>query len=478
MNGRSFILLVVGLSSVAGDYARYEEFVRQQSKNETFVRLFKQFVQQLQDQSQTLRTNVQEDITFPCTPYPQPEGKTTSVHKLRPMDVKVIGAIGDSITAGTGIKASTVIGLLKEDRGLSWSVGGDGSIKTEITLPNILRVYGTDVKGYSRGWGPVWMESVSHLNLANPGDKSENMPGQAEDLVERMKREPGVNFNDDWKVITVFVGGNDLCDFCDDKEKFRAENYVAHIQTALDYLHANVPRAFVNLVEILDISVVKRLNQNLVCDALHLFLCACAAYPADSEAEAELQMETVRYRELMNQMVLSGRYDTRDDFTVVVQPFFRNTMPPDLNGKPDLSYFAPDCFHLSLKGHRAATEALWNNMIEPVGKKRTMWTPGELVECPTAEAPYFYTYKNSPGSYLGSPFSPDQDLSDTEAEQNPAGRSGSSSLIIATVVSMTGVIVLVLSVVVGWRVWKNRHSKSGEKTIMFKAYQKRAYEAI
>lgn len=29
----------------------------------------------------------------------------------------------------------------------------------------------------------------------------------------------------------------------------------------------------------------------------------------------------------------------------------------------DLSYFAPDCFHLSEKGHKAAAEALWNNMV-------------------------------------------------------------------------------------------------------------------
>lgn len=35
----------------------------------------------------------------------------------------------------------------------------------------------------------------------------------------------------------------------------------------------------------------------------------------------------------------------------------------DGTDKPDLSYFAPDCFHLSAKGHRAAADALWNNMV-------------------------------------------------------------------------------------------------------------------
>lgn len=33
------------------------------------------------------------------------------------------------------------------------------------------------------------------------------------------------------------------------------------------------------------------------------------------------------------------------------------------NGETDLSFFSPDCFHLSQKGHEAAADALWNNMV-------------------------------------------------------------------------------------------------------------------
>lgn len=40
------------------------------------------------------------------------------------------------------------------------------------------------------------------------------MPGQAKLIVERMKADKNINFDEDWKVITLFVGGNDLCDFC------------------------------------------------------------------------------------------------------------------------------------------------------------------------------------------------------------------------------------------------------------------------
>lgn len=46
----------------------------------------------------------------------------------------------------------------------------------------------------------------------------------------------------------------------------------------------------------------------------------------------------------------SGRYDTHDNFTVVIQPFMAHEQIPRLlNGDIDFSYFAPDCFHLSGK---------------------------------------------------------------------------------------------------------------------------------
>lgn len=33
------------------------------------------------------------------------------------------------------------------------------------------------------------------------------------------------------------------------------------------------------------------------------------------------------------------------------------------NGKPDLSFFAADCFHFSARGYAEMAMALWNNMV-------------------------------------------------------------------------------------------------------------------
>jgi len=337
-----------------------------------------------------------------------------------------------------------------------------------FTIPNILKGYNPSVTGYSKGLAVSAIgipDSIRQLNMADGGATSEAVPEQARDLVERMKTFDGVNFEEDWKLITLFIGGNDLCSFCDDKERYSAENYRDHIQEALDHLHDNVPRAFVNLVTVLDIFIVKRLSGGLVCDALHLYGCSCAAFPANSDAEAELVAETERYRRLTEELVHSGRYDTRDDFTVVVQPFWTDTVPPDNgDGEPDLSYFAPDCFHLSLKGHKAAAEALWNNM-EPVGLKRLNWTPGEAVECPSEENPYLYTYQNSDRTQgfgvVGQ--NQEQDIPNSKHAKN----SQDSGYIIATVTVSSAIAVsIVAMVVVGVLLWKKRRQGRPEREIL------------
>jgi predicted RNA-binding protein with EMAP domain len=42
-----------------------------------------------------------------------------------------------------------------------------------------------------------------------------DMPDQANDLIARLKNPNfGVDLMNEWKVITLFIGGNDLCDLC------------------------------------------------------------------------------------------------------------------------------------------------------------------------------------------------------------------------------------------------------------------------
>lgn len=118
---------------------------------------------------------------------------------------------------------------------------------------------------------------------------------------------------------------------------------------------------------------------------------------------------------LTEKLIGSGRYEGKDDFTVVVQPFLKNfTAPRQPNGKIDLTFFAPDCFHLSTKGHgnnkkfkrfliknnynlikAAIAIGIWNNMLQPVGNKSITLNIDDTIKCPTKKHPYFFTNINS-----------------------------------------------------------------------------------
>ncbi|KAF6105529.1 phospholipase B1 [Phyllostomus discolor] len=328
----------------------------------------------------------------------------TSVHRLKAADIKVIGALGDSLTAGNGAgsRPGDILDVFTQYRGLSWSVGGDGNLSTVTTLANILREFNPSLKGFSVGTGKE-NSPGAFLNQAVAGNVAGDLPVQARRLVDLMQNDTlKINFQQDWKIITMFIGGNDLCDFCNDLAQYSPQNFTDNIRRALDILHAEVPRAFVNLVKVLEITNLRELynEKKVSCPRLILRnLCPCVLTPEENSTELTALVEVNRrYQEMTHQLVESGRYDTREDFTVVLQPFFEKVdMPKTSEGLPDSSFFAPDCFHFSRKSHAHAASGLWTNMLEPVGQKTTRhdFESKINITCPNEAWPFLRTYKNS-----------------------------------------------------------------------------------
>jgi len=99
----------------------------------------------------------------------------------------------------------------------------------------------------------------------------------------------------------------------------------------------------------------------------------------------------------------------RLDFTVVVQPFmsgavhFPKTTINDTE-VTDQSYFAPDCFHFSRKGHSIAAAALWGNLFQDLNRKNSTFdfSQGDL-SCPDDNCPYIRTWANSRNCSAGVP---------------------------------------------------------------------------
>ncbi|CAF0857328.1 unnamed protein product [Adineta ricciae] len=332
-------------------------------------------------------------LTFNCPALTPSPTTPTSVHALRPADIKHVASMGDSLTAANGAKAHSIVAVIVEYRGVSWSIGGDDDLKSVVTLPNILRQFNSKLDGYSRGTGDR-NNSKAGFNVAKAGAISSDMPTQANLLVDRMIRALGAaKFAADWKLVTFFIGGNDLCGYCKDHDRFSAATYTNNIKRALDILKARMPRTLVNFVTVLNVAELEDLHEGIRCQSLQNFMCDCAV---NKKTREEVRVANLEYQKATSELIDSGIYDTSDDFTIVRQPFMEHMkVPLTGDGLSDFSYFAPDCFHFSQKGHEAAAIELWNNMMQKVGEKTSLWNLLDTLSCPAAGNGYIYTAKNS-----------------------------------------------------------------------------------
>ncbi|KAL7740716.1 hypothetical protein ACLKA6_000080 [Drosophila palustris] len=339
-----------------------------------------------------------DQVPFPC-PLNNTRSRIapTSVERLRPGDIDIIAAIGDSLSAGNGIMSATAFDMLNEFRGLAFSGGGLGDWRTYLTLPNILKVFNPQLYGYATGNSLVVNHRISHLSIAEPMIMSRDLVYQARVLIDLMRRDPHVDLQRHWKLLTVFVGNNDLCsDICHWNDPQSAiDQHARDLRKAFRLLRDHVPRLLINLIVAPNIQLtMSRLTGavSLQCFMVHRLACNCLISDRLSPAQRRQRQETILRWQQVDLAVARLPEFQRQDFAIIAHPMITNMTTPVLpNGKTDWRLFSHDCFHFSQRTHAMVSNLLWNSMLLPDEQKprpNVLPQPFQWFRCPTEDQPY------------------------------------------------------------------------------------------
>lgn len=243
----------------------------------------------------------------------------------------------------------------------------------------------------------------AQFNVAENIATTSDMPYNAEKLVNRMRLDSRVDWENHWKLLTFMIGGNDFCsDVCyqtNATQWINADQEKYLIQT-LRYLKKTMPRTLVNLVPSplvsLSFSMDNVKGLPFTCSLSRPIECSCLFGPTYSKNRDDYHRLERNFVKIMERVSYMPEFHS-NDFTVVYQPFFKEAKVFYADsGQMDIKMMAIDCVHFSQKGHAISANGLWNNMMEPVGDKSLGFRPVfNQFRCPSELVPYVYTNYNS-----------------------------------------------------------------------------------
>jgi len=281
--------------------------------------------------------------------------------------------------------------------------GGKGDA-SQVTLPYLLSHYNQSLTGSSTGWAlpqlPSWSGNFGYsypdrdaMNVALTNSYSSHLSLQVAQL-QRYSSNIS-DFQDRWKLLTILIGANDLCDggneACDgnaDHSSAVASRFEANLRSALVALKGSMSRIVIQIVSLFNLSSVFQIrNSHWWCRTLHHVVnneCSCIDKSVDggktvsSQQLANLDNTTARLNDVIERLTLEFNLQ-RPDFAVVNVVAVKGQVIPSAPYLTNL-----DCFHPSAFAHTVFAKTLWNSLFD---KKRI---PGPITDatplyCPSGD---------------------------------------------------------------------------------------------
>ncbi|KAF1770696.1 hypothetical protein GCK72_002517 [Caenorhabditis remanei] len=292
-----------------------------------------------------------------------------SVADISPEDITIIAAMGDALATGIGLWPNADI----EFRGASFPIGGDSTIDGLITIPNILREFSPKIVGVSHGMGADLPDH--QLNVAQTGASTKDLYKQAVELTRRIKKLTEVNYLEEWIMIIITIGTEEICTRCD------GPSY-EHIKRAIEHLQIEIPKALVVLLGPVHVSSFHEQKSNLLKSR-----CQCSRNQTEGFMYDVSRKWSKVWRDI--QKYVETGVTSRPTFGMISYPMVTIT------SRYPSGLFIRDKPLLNRRGHNYATKWLWNRLI---GGDLYNLSSATLSQdnyfCPSVGCPYFRTYAN------------------------------------------------------------------------------------
>ncbi|CAP23940.1 Protein CBG02607 [Caenorhabditis briggsae] len=317
----------------------------------------------------------------------------TSVHQLHPSQIDVIAALGDSVTVAQAAKSSSIFEILEQYPGISFVTGDDVTLNEQSTLINMFQKFSPRVKGGSSDR----IRKFYDFNFAVPGSFSYELPDQAKKLVKTLKRRLGTDNSKKWKLVNIFIGHNDLCQFCNNETLHGPETFGNAIRSTLFIIQSDIPNVFVNIMPPINVQIHSQAHQvSPFCELSHKKTCPCIFELDKKDYKKIKEKFDEQLREITNEF--NEKNNDSNDFAVVIAPAMDLKSIPLLDNKPNVGLLALDCFHLSPIAHDVAAKQIWKGLFEPIQSKTitNQTSVGfDRFVCPPTECSFLRTSKNS-----------------------------------------------------------------------------------
>lgn len=310
-------------------------------------------------------------------------------YHLRPQDIKSITALGDSITAGFGmISGRPPLSTVLEYRGKVFSIGGDPD---EHTISNFLSVYNPHLKGASVGTTMPFAKG-NNLNNGVSGAKTQDLDGEVTRLV-KLYNSKYKDFKDEWKLITLFIGANNVCLLCTPPitklpGKADADVFESNVRHVLDRIRNEIGTSFINLVGLFNVSSVYEASRGdpyceFVFDPSHMTVCSCIQADKEQRHAADLVIHEYNTRLKKLEIEYKHKYS---NMGISYQPGFTQF---EIAKYKQAYLSGVDCFHPNKCANQAMALLLWNNMFSNSTEKNIPMKMESIeIVCPNPLRPY------------------------------------------------------------------------------------------